>query len=209
MAAGEPFADGRLLPHGRLREPASAIRRASHVVLIDSPAAGRRPRADCCATARIIAAGAGRAGGPRAAGAERLPAAGWESGRGAPPGGRRGAAGARPRARRDRSPGALRRHPRGGGVPVAGHRFFRDHHPIRQPTGRRSDASRGPAGAAAIVTTEKDEPRLLAAEAGQFPAPLCRCSWRSWTSPSSRAKPSSSAPSRPRSARHAAREVSA
>ena len=165
VAASEPFAEGRLLPHGRLREPQSAIRRASHVVLIDSPPPGAAPEQVIAlrrelsklaprtpiARARPVLLGfrlLGEAGTPLLAGSS-LPAPVLA------------VAGI---ARPERFLATLA----AAGVPVAAHAFFRDHHVFTAADGTALAAAAATAGAAAIVTTEKDEPRLLAAGESDF-----------------------------------------
>jgi tetraacyldisaccharide 4'-kinase len=175
IATGEPFAGGHLLPRGRMREPAAAIQRASHVVLIDPPAPGVPPeqvialRRELSRLAPGIPLARAR---PMLAGFRSL----WESG--AAPGAAAGAGtallggAALPApvlavagiARPERLLATLA----AAEVPVAGRAFFRDHHPFTAGDGAAIRAAAAASGARAIVTTEKDEPRIIAAGGSNF-----------------------------------------
>jgi tetraacyldisaccharide 4'-kinase len=165
VATGEPLAQATLLPHGRMREPAASIRRASHVVLIDSPPPGPSPeqvialRSELSrlapgvpvARARPVLQGFRPLG---ELGAALLPAA------------------ALPRpvlalagiARPERFAATLA----AADVPVVMRYFSPDHYAYSAFEGDAIGAAARVAGAAAIVTTEKDEPRLLAAGGREF-----------------------------------------
>ena len=158
VATGEPLAEAKLLPHGRMREPAASIRRASHVVLIDSPAPGASPEQVIAlrrelsrlapglpvARARPVLQGFRPLG---ELGSALVPAA-------ALPKPVLALAGI---ARPERFAATLA----AAEVPVATRIFLPDHHAFAPSDGDAIGAAAKEA--AAIVTTEKDEPRLLAA----------------------------------------------
>jgi tetraacyldisaccharide 4'-kinase len=163
VAAGDaPLARARLLPQGRLREPISALGRADHVVMVDLPAPGVGERA-LLALAREVGACA-----PRAPLAHARPVL-----RGFRPLGEtellsaadlpRPVAAVAGIARPERLTATLA----SAGIPVAGTAFFRDHHRFVPPD--RAPIAAAGRGARALVTTEKDEPRLLAARPAVVP----------------------------------------
>ncbi len=168
VATGEPLAAARLLPHGRMREPASSIRRASHVVLIDSPPGAspeqmitlRRELSRLApgvpvARARPMLQGFRPLGEP---GSALLPAV-------ALPKPVLALAGI---ARPERFAATLA----AADVPVAMEFFLPDHQEYDGFEGALFGSTAVAVGAAAIVTTEKDEPRLLAAGGKELLGPL-------------------------------------
>jgi tetraacyldisaccharide 4'-kinase len=158
VAAGEPLLNARLLPAGRLREPVTALARADQVVIVDSPAPGVGARSLASARAAVAALAPAapiaiahlvlRGFRPLGGSGLVLPAA-------LP----RPVAAVAGIARPDRLLETLQI----AGVPVQGSAFFPDHHRYGSRDWARIQAAA--AGARAIVTTEKDEPRLLAAHA--------------------------------------------
>jgi len=155
VRADDPFGNGRLLPAGPLREPLSALRRASAVVLTACPdpgvtevgrledrlreAAGRDLPV---LHARLAVEGLRSAGGERAGGSRDL--------KGARVAAFCGLAG----------PAAFRRTLEGLGAEVVLFRSFRDHHPYTREEFKGLWNAAREAGAELLVTTEKDAVRL-------------------------------------------------
>jgi tetraacyldisaccharide 4'-kinase len=161
VAADEPLRGGHLVPRGRLRERPSSLARADHVVVMCSPA--------CRAHGELVAA---RAAEVRILAPGRPIAVARPTLRGLRPLGEPGALLMAPAAWR-RVPvaamAAIARPERlaagleAAGLEVAVRIDFPDHH--RFTRGDLEAARARARGLAAIVTTEKDEPRLLATPA--------------------------------------------
>lgn len=151
LDAADPWGGGRLLPAGRLREPAAGLRRAHAALVTRADEAGDRE------ALRRAVAGWGIA---RMAWARHRPAALVESGRGPerPPDALRGRAvfalsGIGRPASFHRTLGAL-------GARVVGAETFPDHHPYGEADRTAVSAAAAASGAEWIVTTEKDLVRL-------------------------------------------------
>jgi tetraacyldisaccharide 4'-kinase len=146
LDATRPFGTGGLLPGGDLREPPGNLRRAD-VIFWTRWSSGAPTRSIegkpsvrwSFRPGRFRLAGGGEATPPETA----LLFAGLGN------------------------PAGFSRTAEEGGVRVVGLRAFRDHHPYdaREITGLENERTR--LGAAALLTTEKDEIRVLACEAGR------------------------------------------
>jgi len=158
VAAAEPLRTARLLPAGRLREPITALARADQVVIVDSPAPGVGARA-LASLKESVAALAPRApiaiAHPVLRGFRTLGGSDFVPASEVP----RPVTAVAGIARPERLVATLGT----VGVPVAGWAWFPDHHRYR-PEDRRTIAAAA-SRAAAIITTEKDEPRLVLAQA--------------------------------------------
>ncbi len=156
LAAADPLAAGRLLPAGRLREPPSALGRAHRGILVhgptESPAdvAARAREVGAIAPALPLATAAAAIAGVRPLGDFSAPLL--------PPGAIAGpVAAVAGIARPERLAAGLR----AAGIEVAMTAAFPDHHPFSAADRPRLAALTRVAST--LVTTEKDEPRLLAA----------------------------------------------
>jgi tetraacyldisaccharide 4'-kinase len=157
VAAGErSLAQARLLPHGCLREPWSALGRADQVVIVDlpEPGAGEEVLAELAREVRGFAPRIPLAiAQPRLRGFRPLGVPSPVAAADLP----RPVAALAGIARPERLSATLA----AAGIPVSGTAFFRDHHRF-EPRDRTAIGA-ATREAQAIVTTEKDEPRLLAA----------------------------------------------
>lgn len=163
VAAGEPLRGAHLVPRGRLREPPSSLARADRVVVMAAPTSPAREDLVAASVAEVAILAPGRPiavarpslRGLRPLGEPGVPlmaAAAWRQGPVAAM-----AAIARP----ERLAAGLE----AAGLEVAARIDFPDHHRFtRADLEAAHDRTRG---LAAIVTTEKDEPRLLAAPAAR------------------------------------------
>jgi tetraacyldisaccharide 4'-kinase len=153
--ADDPWAGGRLLPSGRLREPRAAAAAADAAVLTDAPlvAAGAELGR---ALARYGFRGEGFASTTLAGPPRRLD--------GEPLGNAARAWAVAAIARPERFFAAAR----AAGVELAGTSAFRDHHPYSARDRRALAATARAAGAGLLLTTEKDAAKL----AGRVELPL-------------------------------------
>jgi tetraacyldisaccharide 4'-kinase len=155
LAAGDPLESSRLLPRGRLREPPAALARANRCILVvgpgESPAAAeaRAREVRGIAPSLPLAVATAAIDGFRPLGDWAAPLV--------PPAAVGGPVAAVAGIAR---PDRLARGLVAAGLEVAGTAFFPDHHPFTESDrGRIAALARG---ARSLVTTEKDEPRLLA-----------------------------------------------
>jgi tetraacyldisaccharide 4'-kinase len=156
--ATNPFGGGHVLPSGHLREPKSALRRASVIVITRSghapavEAAVRRESAApiFCAHARLDAI--------------RGIAEGQLTGTVAP-----GDVGPAFAFCGIGNPMAFIADLREWGMPVAGHKFFRDHHRYTESDDAEILSEAEAAGARALICTEKDFYNFHAIDRGKLP----------------------------------------
>lgn len=159
LDATDPFGGGRLLPRGRLREPAAALGRAHAVILSRTDQApelaGLRPRLERLAP-----------GVPQILTRHRPSGLTDLAGGGERPlellQGRRVLA-----VSGIANPPAFHRTLTALGVVLAGTLVFPDHHPYRSDDILRAEAAAQEAGADMIVTTEKDVVRMPAPTSGR------------------------------------------
>jgi tetraacyldisaccharide 4'-kinase len=151
LDAARPFGNGRVLPAGRLREPASAMRRAGAIVLTRCPrppdpamlavVRSLNPRAELFTSthepARLVEIPSGTVREPRALAGKTVAAFCGIA-----------------------VPGDFARTLAGLGARVALLRPYPDHHPYTAPEIEQFAAAAAEAGAEAVVTTSKDAVRL-------------------------------------------------
>jgi tetraacyldisaccharide 4'-kinase len=146
--AADPWAGGRLLPSGRLREPLSAVRHADAVVLSGAKSVGNAGGELARALASHGYSGPGYASAT-IAGAPRL-----ASGEALAPGSPVYALAAIAR------PAAFFAAVRASGLEVVGAKGFRDHHPYSELDLRAIERDARAATAGTVLTTEKDVAKL-------------------------------------------------
>ena len=153
--AADPFAGGRLLPSGRLREPLAAARHAHAVVLtgVQGVTVGISPGAGLAVALRGFGyEGPGFTSQLDLEAPRRIDGAPWR------PGGALAVAGiARPEAFFAAATTAARR----GGADVVATFALADHHSYPASTLREIEARARAAGAQIVLTTEKDAAKLV------------------------------------------------
>jgi tetraacyldisaccharide 4'-kinase len=191
VAAGSSLRAARMLPAGNLRESAASLARAGLVVITgaDDPAAVAEARASI---GRL--AGAAQVVTARTVWDGLVPAGDWV-GSGRLPGGRPGgeaggaAAGRLPGATAGDGrpvllvsgiarPGRFRGAATAAGLEIAGQLRFADHHRFTAADAQAIDERARRLGAARVVTTEKDAPRLAPVWAATTPLQVALTSLR-------------------------------